>query len=360
MRILLLLHSFNNLTQRLHVELCERSHEVSVELDIHLEHNVWSTLLSGMQVFLATVPPYWLATILLVVFAIQLRILPVIGGNSPIGLVLPTIALALELSGFLGQIVLSEFTRVLEQPFVMSSRARCMGELGVRLRHVLRRAALPGITLSGWAIGKLLSGAVLIEAVFARQGLGGVLVAATSSRDVPVVSGAILISAGLFAITYRRRSHLPDHRSKDQHDMSRVGDLSMSSHLGEAPQMVRHAPLRVYVALIIIGFFVVAATALGLLQTHDPLASDLTATLQAPSLAHWFGTDQSGRDLYSRIVEGAGQSLTIGFGATALSISIAVVFGLVARLLGGALDNVLSGFWTYCSHFRRFSWRFCS
>lgn len=163
--------------------------------------NTWSTLLSGIQVFLATVPPYWLATILLVVFAVQLRIVPVIGGNSPIGLVLPTIALALELSGFLGQIVRSEFTRVLEQPFVISARARGMGELGVRFRHVLRHAALPGITLSGWAIGKLLSGAILIEAVFARQGLGGVLVAATSSRDVPVVSGAILISAGLFAVT---------------------------------------------------------------------------------------------------------------------------------------------------------------
>lgn len=124
--------------------------------------------------------------------------------------------------------------------------------------------------------------------------------------------------------------------------MSRVGDLSMSSQLGEAPQIVRHAPLRVYVALIIIGSLVVAATAPGLLQTHDPLAIDLTAPLQAPSLAHWFGTDQSGRDLYSRIVEGAGQSLTIGFGATALSIVVALVFGLVAGLLGGALDNVLS------------------
>ncbi|MGY4281809.1 peptide/nickel transport system permease protein [Bradyrhizobium sp. LM2.7] len=124
--------------------------------------------------------------------------------------------------------------------------------------------------------------------------------------------------------------------------MSRVGDLSVSSQLREAPQIVHRAPLRVYVALIIIGFFVVAATAPGLLQTHGPLAIDLTAPLQAPSLAHWFGTDQSGRDLYSRIVEGAGESLTIGFGATALSIVIALVFGLVAALSGGALDNVLS------------------
>ncbi|WP_018319544.1 ABC transporter permease [Bradyrhizobium sp. WSM2793] len=162
--------------------------------------NIWSKLLNDTQVFLATVPPYWLATILMVVFAVKLRIFPVIGGNSPIGLVLPTLALALELSGFFGQVVQNEFTRVLEQPFVTSARARGMSDFGVRLRHVLRHAALPGITLSGWALGKLLSGAILIEVVFARQGLGGVLVAATSSRDVPIVSGAVLISAGLFVV----------------------------------------------------------------------------------------------------------------------------------------------------------------
>ncbi|MBP0111620.1 ABC transporter permease [Bradyrhizobium vignae] len=162
--------------------------------------NIWAKLLNDTQVFFATAPPYWLATILLVVFAVKLRIFPVIGGSSPVGLILPTVALALELSGFFGQVVQNEFTRVLEQPFVTSARARGMSEFGVRLRHVLRHAALPGITLSGWALGKLLSGAIVIEVVFARQGLGGVLVAATSSRDVPIVSGAVLISAGLFVL----------------------------------------------------------------------------------------------------------------------------------------------------------------
>ncbi|QOG21679.1 ABC transporter permease [Bradyrhizobium sp. SEMIA] len=162
--------------------------------------NMWAKLLNDTQVFFATAPPYWLATILLVVFAVKLRIFPVIGGSSPAGLILPTLALALELSGFFGQVVQDEFTRVLEQPFVTSARARGMSDFGVRLRHVLRHAALPGISLSGWALGKLLSGAILIEVVFARQGLGGVLVAATSSRDVPIVSGAVLISAGLFVL----------------------------------------------------------------------------------------------------------------------------------------------------------------
>lgn len=163
--------------------------------------NIGSKVLSGLQVFLATLPPYWLATILLVVFAIQLRWFPVVGGNTLMGLVLPTLALALEIYGFLGQSVMSEFTRVLDQPFITSSRMRGVGDFRVRLTHGLRNAALPGVTLSGWLIGKMLSGAVLIEAVFGRQGLGVVLVAATSSRDVPVVSGVILVSAALFVLS---------------------------------------------------------------------------------------------------------------------------------------------------------------
>ncbi|WP_236840793.1 ABC transporter permease [Bradyrhizobium sp. CCGE-LA001] len=116
----------------------------------------------------------------------------------------------------------------------------------------------------------------------------------------------------------------------------------MSSQPGEASPAIGRAPLRVYLALSVIGFFVIAAIAPSLLQTHDPLAIDLGAPLQAPSVAHWFGTDQSGRDLYSRIVHGAGQSLIIGLGATALSIGIGLVFGVIAGLVGGALDNVLS------------------
>ncbi|WP_225144518.1 MULTISPECIES: ABC transporter permease [unclassified Bradyrhizobium] len=97
--------------------------------------NIWSKLLSGAQIFLATAPPYWLATTMPVVFAVNLRIFPVVGESSPMGLVLPTFALALELSGFFGQVVLNEFTRVLEQPFVTSARTRGMSDFGVRLHH---------------------------------------------------------------------------------------------------------------------------------------------------------------------------------------------------------------------------------
>jgi len=124
--------------------------------------------------------------------------------------------------------------------------------------------------------------------------------------------------------------------------MSMFAEVTVSRPLKEVLAIVRHVPLRVAVCLIIIGLFALAAMAPKVLQTHDPLAIDLRSSLQSPSTAHWLGTDQLGRDLYSRVVEGAGQSLTIGLGATALSMSIAIVSGVAAALSGGVFDSILS------------------
>nr|WP_294501813.1 ABC transporter permease [uncultured Rhodopila sp.] len=107
---------------------------------------------------------------------------------------------------------------------------------------------------------------------------------------------------------------------------------------------VRTLPPGVAVAALVIVLFVAAAAAPGHLQTHNPFRTDLYATLQPPSLAHLFGTDQSGRDLFSRVVEGTRQSLTIGIGATGLSLSIALLLGVTAGLAGGAVDAAISRF----------------
>jgi peptide/nickel transport system permease protein len=162
--------------------------------------NVWSRAATGFQIVTAALPPYWIGTILLVLLAVQTGIFPVEGDTSVIGLILPALTLAIPLSGFLGQVTQDEFSRVLDQPFVTSSRTRGMGDLGVRLKHVLRHAVLPAVTLSGWALGALFSGAVLIEAVFSRPGIGGILVQATSGRDIPLVTGVMLASAVMYIV----------------------------------------------------------------------------------------------------------------------------------------------------------------
>ncbi|HWH92858.1 MAG TPA: ABC transporter permease [Baekduia sp.] len=159
-----------------------------------------SSFFSGVEVFVAGLPHYWLGVILLVVFAIDLHWFPVQGGTGVSGLVLPAATLAIPLAGFLGQVTRDEFSTVLDQPFITSARARGMGDLGVRVRHALRHAALPAITLSGWALGALFSGAVVAELVFARPGIGGMLVNAASARDVPLVSGIVMVVALVYVV----------------------------------------------------------------------------------------------------------------------------------------------------------------
>lgn len=163
-------------------------------------HNVWSSIANFLQMLAASLPSYWVGTILLVIFGVQLRIFPVLGGNPVLALVLPAITMALPVAGFLGQVIQDEFTSALEQPFVTTSRSRGMTDFGVRVIHVLRHATLPGLTLSGWAIGYLFSNAVLVEQVFARPGIGGVLTTAASNGDVPLVTGVVLASAAIYVI----------------------------------------------------------------------------------------------------------------------------------------------------------------
>jgi peptide/nickel transport system permease protein len=154
-----------------------------------------SSIGSGMEVLGASLPQYWLGIILLEVFAFNLRWFPATGGTGWVGLVLPGLTLAVPLAGFLAQVTREEFESALEQPFIVTARARGMSSWGVRVRHALRHAILPGLTLSGWAIGSLISGAVIVETLFSRQGLGNQLLQAVTQQDPPLTIGITLIVA---------------------------------------------------------------------------------------------------------------------------------------------------------------------
>ncbi|MDM9624712.1 ABC transporter permease [Rhizobium sp. S152] len=155
---------------------------------------------AAAETIMAGLPQYWIGILLLIVFAIQLGWFPVIGGTGFADTVLPTVTLAIPLAGFIGQSIRSEFDRTMQEPFVLSARARGMSSGGVRARHVLRHALIPAITLSGWAIGHLLSGTVLVETVFARPGLGSVLVNAVSNKDFALVSGIVILNAFFYVV----------------------------------------------------------------------------------------------------------------------------------------------------------------
>lgn len=159
-----------------------------------------SALGAAVDTTVAGLPHYWLGIVLLLVFALRLGLVPVISGTSPLGLLLPALTLAVPLAGFMGQATRTEFETALQQPFVVTARLRGQSDLGVRLRHVLRHSALPAVTLSGWALGATISGAVVVESVFSRAGIGRVLVTAVNSQDLPIVTGVVVLIAALYVV----------------------------------------------------------------------------------------------------------------------------------------------------------------
>ncbi|KAB2582152.1 ABC transporter permease [Rhodococcus erythropolis] len=157
---------------------------------------VAAAISSSLEIVSSAVPHFWLGTLLIVLFSVQLRWLPATSGSTgPTGLVLPVLTLAIPLAGFLGQVMRESMSDAMQSPFSLSARARGESEVGVSMRHAIRHAALPGIGLSGWAFGSLISGAVVVETIYSRPGLGRSLLQAVLARDVPVVLGITLVVA---------------------------------------------------------------------------------------------------------------------------------------------------------------------
>ena len=148
----------------------------------------------------AAVPHFWLGLVLLAVFAFGLRWFPPAGSDGWRTLVLPSVALAVPLAGFIAQVTRESLELILEQPFVLTARTRGLSETAVRFKHALRHAVLPGISLSGWAIGALISGAVVVEVIFSRQGLGRQLYQAVQAQDLPLTIGISLTVAAVYVL----------------------------------------------------------------------------------------------------------------------------------------------------------------
>ena len=110
----------------------------------------------------------------------------------------------------------------------------------------------------------------------------------------------------------------------------------------ELPRALTRLRPGVTLAGLVVAFFIIAAIVPSVLTSGNPDQINLNAVLQSPSMSHIFGTDQSGRDLYTRVIYGARESLLIGFGATALAMLLAILLGGVAGLAGGVIDGVVN------------------
>lgn len=157
-------------------------------------------LVSAVSVFGVSMPVYWLGLMLIVVFAIDLRLLPAAGAEDPLGFLMPSLTLAFFSMGLVARQTRSAMLEVLGLDFVRTARAKGAGRRRVLLRHALRNALLPVITAVGLQFGALLGGAVLTETVFGWPGVGRLLVDSIFSRDYPVVQGVVLLLATMFIL----------------------------------------------------------------------------------------------------------------------------------------------------------------
>jgi peptide/nickel transport system permease protein len=170
---------------------------------------------SGITVALNAMPGYWLGLVLVMVFTYQLRWLPAFGavgldaeflsgGDRLLDrlhhLALPLITLTLIGLGGTARFSRAAMREVRDAPFLLSARARGLTEFRVIVRHQLRNALVPIITLLGLSLPALFSGAVFVEAIFAWPGIGQVLVQAVVARDYPVVMAAATVSAVLVVV----------------------------------------------------------------------------------------------------------------------------------------------------------------
>lgn len=140
-----------------------------------------------------SMPNFWLGPLLILLFSVKLRWLPVSGNEGWRSLVLPALTLGAALSALLARMLRSSLVEVLRADYLQAARARGVAEWRVIWVHALRNASLPVITLIGLQLGGLLSGAVITEAVFAWPGVGSLLLGAIQGRDYPLVQGCVLV-----------------------------------------------------------------------------------------------------------------------------------------------------------------------
>ena len=152
------------------------------------------------SLFGLSMPVFWTGLVLIVVFAFWLPWLPVGGIGSPAHLVLPAVTLALPSIAMIARMTRSSVLEVLREDYVRTARAKGVRERLVVVKHALRNAAIPILTLVGLQAGQLMGGAVLTETVFAWPGLGRLMVKAIFARDYILLQGAVLLFAMAFVV----------------------------------------------------------------------------------------------------------------------------------------------------------------
>ncbi len=142
-----------------------------------------------------SIPNFWLGPMLMILVSIQLGWLPVSGRGGFAHLILPSLTLGMSMAAILTRILRTSLLRIVNLDFIKAARAKGLGEPSVWLKHMLRNALIPVLSIMGLQFGSLLAGSIITETIFSWPGIGRLTVQAIQTRDYPLVQGCVLVVA---------------------------------------------------------------------------------------------------------------------------------------------------------------------
>jgi peptide/nickel transport system permease protein len=161
-------------------------------------HRILDNALMVIALVGVSAPSFWLGILLILVFSLGLGWFPTSGIGGFATLVLPSFTLGLYGAGYLARFARSSVLEVKHADYVTTARSKGLSERQVNLKHVFRNALIPVVTMAGLLVGYMMGGAVIVETVFGRSGLGHVLVNAITQKDFPLVQGVLLVTVSIF------------------------------------------------------------------------------------------------------------------------------------------------------------------
>lgn len=159
------------------------------------QYSIFDNLATGLSLLGVSMPTFWQGLMLIIVFAVWLRVLPASGFSGPRYWVLPVLAIGPSTASTIMRMTRSSMLEVLRQDYIRTARAKGQTERVVIVKHALKNALIPIITVAGLSFGGLLGGAVMAETIFSIPGLGKMMVDAINARNYPVVQGGVLFVA---------------------------------------------------------------------------------------------------------------------------------------------------------------------
>ena len=162
------------------------------------QYSIFDRIATVLALIGFSTPNFWLSIMLILVFSVNLQWLPVSGTGTILHLVLPSIALGLQSAAVFTRMTRSSMLEVLNMDYIRTARAKGLNERVVILKHALKNALIPVITVVGLQIGLLFGGAILTETVFAWPGVGRLMIDSIRAKDTPVVQGGVIFTASIF------------------------------------------------------------------------------------------------------------------------------------------------------------------